>query len=611
MTSSSSGPQPATALAAPRTLRSLAWVVWGAVAVMLAACHFLVPPSHPVAEAVFYCLVSGGTAVAMAVGIRLHRPAARTVWWLLAGGQVMYVGGDVAYFVATAGGSTNYPVLANVLYLSQYVFVAAALVLLGRRRSPQRNTAALIDTAILAVAAAVLWWVFLIHPAVAAPGFSALDRVAATIYPVMDLCVLTVAIRMLLGGGARQRSYLLLLTFLALTLFADTAYGLLTLHGVYETGGWSDAVYLTSYLALGAAALHRSMRQVADPVEDRSGATLYRVVLLAVATLVAPVVLIVQNLRQVATSDLVVVTASAVLFLLVLTRMAGLVSAQRRIAMTDALTGVYTRRFLSEALRVESGRAARHGDLLAMLLVDVDHFKRINDTYGHPAGDQVLKEVAHRLREACRGTDVVARFGGEEFAVLVTGEAPDGLAALAERLRKRIAGAPVLVDGHTAIAVTVSVGAAALPGEASTEQLLVAADDALYAAKRGGRNRVVMSDPERAAAYAPTGSDSADIDRQIQRWTVMVGEALRCRADGPDVPATMVAGVCAAWALMRIGRPGYPVLSAEQARAELQRCRGVQLHPCAVDEFLALEAAGVVGTPESTAAPLLAATMVG
>ncbi|BCJ39542.1 hypothetical protein GCM10010168_62100 [Actinoplanes ianthinogenes] len=571
--------------------------------------HFLVPASHAVAQVVSYCLVSAGTAVAMAVGIRLHRPAARAVWWLFGAGQVMYAAGDVAYFVATTGSETNYPVLANVLYLSQYVCAGAALVLLGRRRTPQRNTAALVDTAILAVAAAVLWWVFLIHPAVAAPGFSALDRAAATIYPVMDLCVLTVAIRLVLGGGARQASYQLLLAYLGLTLFADTAYGLLTLHGVYQNGEWSDAVYLVSYLALGAAALHPSMRRVAEPVDGRSGATLYRVVLLAIATLVAPVVLAVQNLRHAASSDLVVVTASAVLFLLMLTRMAGLIAAQRRIAMTDDLTGIYTRRYLSDALRAESERAARQDGSLAMLLVDVDHFKHINDTYGHPAGDQVLREVARRLRDACRDTDVVARFGGEEFAVLVTGAAPDGLAAQAELVRARIAGAPVLVDGRTAITVTVSVGAAALPGTASTEELLLTADSALYAAKRGGRNRVVMGDAEQPIAATPASSAPADLDRQIQRWTALVNEAVRRHAEEPGLPASMVAGVCAAWALMRTACPEHPALSAEQCRAELRRCRGVQFHPRAVDEFLALEAAGVVGTPETAGTARLAATL--
>ncbi|WP_189334063.1 GGDEF domain-containing protein [Actinoplanes ianthinogenes] len=609
MTSSSSGSRTAAAPPAVRTSRSRAWIVWLLAAAVPAVGHFLVPASHAVAQVVSYCLVSAGTAVAMAVGIRLHRPAARAVWWLFGAGQVMYAAGDVAYFVATTGSETNYPVLANVLYLSQYVCAGAALVLLGRRRTPQRNTAALVDTAILAVAAAVLWWVFLIHPAVAAPGFSALDRAAATIYPVMDLCVLTVAIRLVLGGGARQASYQLLLAYLGLTLFADTAYGLLTLHGVYQNGEWSDAVYLVSYLALGAAALHPSMRRVAEPVDGRSGATLYRVVLLAIATLVAPVVLAVQNLRHAASSDLVVVTASAVLFLLMLTRMAGLIAAQRRIAMTDDLTGIYTRRYLSDALRAESERAARQDGSLAMLLVDVDHFKHINDTYGHPAGDQVLREVARRLRDACRDTDVVARFGGEEFAVLVTGAAPDGLAAQAELVRARIAGAPVLVDGRTAITVTVSVGAAALPGTASTEELLLTADSALYAAKRGGRNRVVMGDAEQPIAATPASSAPADLDRQIQRWTALVNEAVRRHAEEPGLPASMVAGVCAAWALMRTACPEHPALSAEQCRAELRRCRGVQFHPRAVDEFLALEAAGVVGTPETAGTARLAATL--
>ncbi|AEV84837.1 putative signaling protein [Actinoplanes sp. SE50] len=580
----------------------MAWQVWCVVAVALIAAHFIVPATHPVAQSVLYCAVSAGTAVALAAGIRLHRPRNAVVWWLLAIGQAMYVAGDIAYFTATAAAGTNgYPLFANALYLSQYGFAGAALVLLGRRRSPQRNTAAMIDTAILTVAAAVLWWVFLIHPAVAVPGSSPLDALGATIYPVADLCVLTVAIRLLLGGGTRQRSYLLLLINLGLTLLADTAYGLLSLHEVYVNGGWSDAVYLAAYVALGASALHPSMRHIAEPVETRSGATLNRVALLALATLMAPAVLLVQDLRHSTSSDLVVVTASAVLFLLVLTRMAALVSAQRRIAMTDGLTGVHTRRFLSEALSAEGDRAARRGTPIAMLLLDVDHFKRINDTYGHPAGDQVLVELARRLRRACRGTDVVARFGGEEFAVLVTRDHAD-LATLAERLRERIAEVPVVVNGRTAIPVTVSVGAAALPGGAGTEELLSAADAALYAAKRGGRNRVVVGGTGHAVATGdavlPDPAGAPGPDEQIRRWTATVAEAARCRAADPVVPTSLLIGVCAAWAVMRRPGAGRAGLSAEQARDQLRRCRGVQFDPDAVDLFLELETAGLVGVPD-------------
>ncbi|RZU54231.1 diguanylate cyclase (GGDEF)-like protein [Krasilnikovia cinnamomea] len=605
--------RPDRAAVTPTRARSWAWIAWSLAAVPPAIGYFAAPETDATARAVLYCLVSAGSAVALAVGVRLHRPRVSSIWWLLALGQVMYSGGDVAYFLAAAQGESSYPLLANVLYLAQYVFVGAALVVLNRRRAPKRNTAALIDTAIVAVGAAVLWWVLLVAPMVTVPGVSAQDRLLATVYPVMDVCVLAAAIRLLLGGGVRQAAQHLLLGFLGLTLLGDAAYGVLTLAGSFTDGGWPDAVWLLGYLALGAAGLHPSMRRLSDPVEERSGATLFRVMLLGAATAIAPAMLVVQNLRQTDSSDLVVVVASAVLFLLVLGRMAGLIAAQRRIAITDGLTGLYTRRFLSETMRVESERAVRHGSSFALLLLDVDHFKTINDTYGHPAGDRVLVEIARRLKDACRGTDVVARYGGEEFAVLVTSTVPDGLDCLAERLRDRIGSTPIRVDGRTAVGVTVSVGAAALPPHAvSPDQVVKAADNALYGAKRAGRNRVVVGDPTRDGEPTVAGDgDAADPDElelRIQRWTHTVIGALQGRAAAPSVPASMVAGVCAAWAVMRTPRLGHPGLSREHARTELRRCRGVQFHPEAVDAFLSLEAADAVGsTPTAGPAPLIMA----
>lgn len=577
-----------------------AWIVWTAAALVPLAGYYVVPAvGAPGLQTWLYCLISGSASVAIVAGIRRHRPQLSSVWWLLAAGQVMYLSGDITYYVASQNDS-SYPPLANVLYLGQYVLVVAALVRLSRKRSPERNLAALVDTAILAIGVGVLWWVFLIHPTVTTPGIDTLDRIAATAYPVMDLCVLTVAIRMMLSGGARQPAYQLLLAFLGLTLLADTTYGLLTLVGSFVDGGWPDAIWMLSYIALGAAGLHPSMRRTADPAETRSGATSYRLVLLGIATSMAPAVLVVQNLRGAASTDLMVVGASAALFLLVLLRMAGLIAAQRRLAITDSLTGLYTRRFLSEQLRVEIDRVSRHGGSFALLLLDVDHFKRVNDTHGHPAGDQVLVEVARRLRSTCRGGDVVARFGGEEFAVLATATDQEELTVLAERIRARMNEAPVLVDGRTPVAVTVSIGGAASgsPHVVAADKLVNAADGALYAAKRGGRDRVMIADPANRTQPAPAVPDElVELEQSIQDWATIVAEVARRRPDAVPVPASAVTGVCAAWAVMRGPGPGHPGLPVDQARAELRRGSGRQFPAHVVEAFLALETGGVVGHP--------------
>lgn len=168
--------------------------------------------------------------------------------------------------------------------------------------------------------------------------------------------------------------------------------------------------------------------------------------------------------------------------------------ASRRLyesAMNDPLTGVHNRRYLDEHLRSEFAFAARHGSALSLLIVDADHFKRVNDTWGHPAGDAVLRALAVQLQRSVRAEDLVARFGGEEFAVLTRGITGEGAVVLAERIRRSVEGAPVLFEGQR-ISLTVSVGVVTMErnrGFASPEALLEAADGALYRAKQGGRNR--------------------------------------------------------------------------------------------------------------------------
>lgn len=158
---------------------------------------------------------------------------------------------------------------------------------------------------------------------------------------------------------------------------------------------------------------------------------------------------------------------------------------------TDALTGVANRRRFEEALRSEATKARAFQVSLALLMVDIDHFKAVNDRYGHVAGDQVLRSVARTLREQVRETDIVGRVGGEEFAVLCSGTQDEGARRLAERIRAAVETSAIEFEG-THIHVTVSVGVAiqGLEAEWDTKQLYKDADDRLYRAKRSGRNCV-------------------------------------------------------------------------------------------------------------------------
>jgi diguanylate cyclase (GGDEF)-like protein len=178
-------------------------------------------------------------------------------------------------------------------------------------------------------------------------------------------------------------------------------------------------------------------------------------------------------------------------------------------AMRDGLTRVYNRGFLSEWLPRQLRLARRGNKPLSALMVDVDHFKKINDTYGHSAGDQVLVAMARCIERELRSTDVVVRYGGEEFTVLLPETPAAGGAVSGERLRAAIAAMGEREGLPPGIRITASIGVASLSGTDDGAQLLPRADAALYDAKRGGRNRVVLA-PRAAAALAavPPANDA-------------------------------------------------------------------------------------------------------
>jgi diguanylate cyclase (GGDEF)-like protein/PAS domain S-box-containing protein len=168
--------------------------------------------------------------------------------------------------------------------------------------------------------------------------------------------------------------------------------------------------------------------------------------------------------------------------------------ALRTQSVRDALTGLYNRRYLEETLEREMRRAARAAQSLGILMIDLDHFKKFNDTYGHDAGDAVLRETGASLSKGIRAEDFVCRFGGEEFVVILPTADPETSRARAERLRTKMRELTIMYQGKSLGMVTISVGVAAFPAHGtSPKELMVAADAAFYEAKRGGRDQVVVA----------------------------------------------------------------------------------------------------------------------
>lgn len=174
------------------------------------------------------------------------------------------------------------------------------------------------------------------------------------------------------------------------------------------------------------------------------------------------------------------------------------------LANRDGLTNVFNRRYLDETLPREIMRATRHNTGVGIILIDLDHFKQVNDTHGHAGGDSVLRIVAEFLQAQVRGEDLVYRYGGEEFVLMLPGANRSATLQRAQQIHTALAQLPIQISPGVSTSVTGSIGVATFPDHGNTtDELLLAADHALYAAKHGGRNRIVVADDPQTASAAP------------------------------------------------------------------------------------------------------------
>jgi diguanylate cyclase (GGDEF)-like protein len=171
-------------------------------------------------------------------------------------------------------------------------------------------------------------------------------------------------------------------------------------------------------------------------------------------------------------------------------RVTSVENALYQLSTTDPLTGAYNRRHFMVLMDRERKISERYGTGLSLLLLDIDHFKKINDTYGHPTGDEAIKAIAETCHRQVRSTDTFCRYGGEEFVVALPNTDEAGAAIAAEYLRKAVSKIELIADGNRTVQFTVSIGVASFVRKSTVEQLIECADQALYAAKLGGRNQV-------------------------------------------------------------------------------------------------------------------------
>jgi signal transduction histidine kinase len=299
----------------------------------LAAAVFLVL-GDGLASGIVYDAVAVSAALAVLVGVHLYRPARADGWLLVALGTALTAAGEITWEVYELLGRSPFPSVADVLYLAGYPVTGAGLVLLarGRGRSKAGAQGAVLDVAIVTVAAGVVAWVLLIHPYAADSSLSLLERSLSAAYPLMDVLLLTLLVRLLFAPGPPSPAFALLASGVVCTIAADATFAGLELSGGYSAGSWIDVIWLAGYLCTGAAALHPSMANLGAAARpDEPGLTRLRVGALALAALTAPAVLAVEASFGGVEHPVGIVVGAGVLPLLALARLAGVVRELERV----------------------------------------------------------------------------------------------------------------------------------------------------------------------------------------------------------------------------------------------------------------------------------------
>ncbi len=487
-------------------MRLKTWQVLTTVGFLLSAVYVGLPAG--LLASTLYVLFTAGAAVAVGVAlVRRPRPFAAEAWALIGGALVLAAIGHGIWYWLDLQGLEPFPSFADVFYLLVYPLFGVALWRLGGRSN--RDDGALVDALIVGISAAVLCWAVLIAPYAYDPDLSWLQLLVSAGYPVADLILLPLILRLVFLQRTRITAHRFLLLGMVAYLVADLLYALGNNAGWYAAGGITDAFWLIAYTLIVAAAWHPSVRvepRVQASQADLSGR---RLLMLGLFAILVPIVTLFT-----AGTDIEVIRVAAIgsvlLFMLVMYRMAGLLREThrqahqlRQLSNTDPLTGAGNRRYLEEQLAREIARSERMGEPLSLAFMDLDFFKRYNDAHGHAAGDALLQDMVRAWRSILRPTDVLARFGGEEFVVVLPHASMSRAIGVLERLRAAVPYGQSCSAGLTECR----------PGD-NADTLLRRADRALYSARNDGRDRIEVVDPgAEPGAFAPDPAVPADTSR--------------------------------------------------------------------------------------------------
>jgi diguanylate cyclase (GGDEF)-like protein len=479
-------------------MRRVSWQIWATLTVLVIGSYVLVPPGllNGWPQTIYKVAIGVAAAAALFAGVYRRRPPASWAWLLFGAGILLNaVGALVSDIWYKTLGGTGYPSVADGFWLMLYPGLFVGIGVLIRARGSNRDRATLVDSATVATGLGLLCWVFLMEPVTADHTVSLFGQVIVMAYPAGDIVVLAMLLRLLLGSGIKNPSFWLMCGAMIAFLVGDTTWAVLLQLQVIPSPLFSsmiDTIFLFAYALFAFAAWHPSVRELGERTELRPARlTPAQLVMLTGATLIAPAILI----EEVIQNDLsrhqtaAVAIGSVALFLLVVTRMAQLVRQVERqagqlraLAREDALTGLPNRRAWSDELPAAIERARRDDVPLSVAMMDLDHFKKFNDGFGHQAGDRLLKTAASAWTAELRTIDQLARYGGEEFILLLPGVHVESAIEVLARLR-----------AVTPLGQSFSAGLAVWNGIETSDELIARADQALYVAKGAGRARTEVA----------------------------------------------------------------------------------------------------------------------
>jgi diguanylate cyclase (GGDEF)-like protein len=484
-------------------------LLWWVAAGTAATIGFYLLPRDGVASIVLYNAIGFCSALMIVAGVRRYRPRRPAMWYLFAAGQMAAVIGDLvwSYYVFVLH-QEPYPSIADVWYLAAYPPLVLGLLQFVRSRT-RSDMETLVDAGMVAASLGLAFWIFVLQPTAVTTSASMLEKAISVAYPAADAVLLALLTRMFIGAGARTPSARLLGTGALLLFAADAAFSVVSLHsgsdGYALSAGW-----LLSYVFWGAAALHPSMAaEGPPPTAPDTGFGRGPVALAAGCSVLAPAMLFVPQAGASLLGRFAIATVGVVLCVLFFVRTRGLIRKVQgktnqlaHLATHDDLTGTANRRHFENTLRQTPMTDSAHVVYLALA-----GFKNVNEELGRHVGDEVLGHLAVRVRAAAPAGALVARMGGDEFALLLPGHSTDA----ADQVAAQLAGIirePIRA-GSNELLVGAGIGIGDSDGATSPAEVLRRAETAMHAAKDTGEpsRRWTPALDEQAGEQARLGAE--------------------------------------------------------------------------------------------------------